>query len=210
MAATDLTTLDSVREFLRLSDDVQDDMNGLLEAFIAQASRAIHEYTQRELAPASTASQSRIFRYVGGGYLYFHPFDLRAATTVQIDTETDSPTTLVAGSDYHLGSPSRYQQHGCYEYMELRGFGPALRSSAMDYKPWREVTITGTWGFASVPVDVKLAANMLVAWYYRQYSTIPGGDFETMGERYGGPTAWPTAVMQLLSPYRIVAFGAGG
>lgn len=207
MAAGDLTTLASVREFLRLSDSTQTDMDALLTTFVGQASKAIHKYTGREFAPLSTASQQRIFAYRGGGRLYFTPYDLSAATLVQIDTDTDTATTLTADDDYFLFP--RNAIDGVYEYMELRGFEPAARMSGNAVKPWREVTITGTWGFSAVPADVKTAANMLVAFWYRQHSALSGVDLAGEGDRFG-PVNLPSGVMQLLAPYRVVGFGYGG
>jgi uncharacterized phiE125 gp8 family phage protein len=207
VAAGDLTTLASVREFLRLSDATQTDMDALLTTFVGQASKAIHRHTGREFAPLSTASQTRIFAYHGGGRLYFSPYDLRAATSVQIDTDGDSPTTLTADSDYFLFP--RNANDGVYEWMELRGFEPSARASNNALKPWREVTIIGTWGFDAVPADVKTAANMLIAFWYRQHSALSGVDLAGEGDRFG-PVTWPTAVRQLLDPYRVVGFGLGG
>lgn len=206
MAAGDLTTLALVREFMGTPTD-QTDSDTLVSTFVGQASKAIHKYTGREFAPLSTASQTRIFAYYGNGRLYFSPYDLRSATTVQIDTDGDSPTTLTADSDYFLFP--RNANDGVYEWMELRGLEPAKRSSASASKPWREVTIVGTWGFESVPADVRTAANMLIAFWIRQHSSVSGVDLAGQGDRFG-PMNMPTGVLQILSPYRVVGFGLGG
>lgn len=205
MSAGDLTTLASVREFLRINS-TQTDMDAALSTFVTQASKTIHHYTGREFAPLSTASQVRIFEYYGGGHLYFTPYDLQSATLVQIDTDGSTPATLTADSDYFL--KPRNAQLGVYDSMELRGCEPAKRNSNTPYRPWRQITITGTWGFPSVPEDVKAAANMLIAFWYRNGSAVPGRDLAGQGDRFG-PVNLPTAVIQLLAPYRIVGFGYG-
>lgn len=208
MAAGDLTTLAEVRAFMRLSDSSQTDMDSELTALITQTSSAIKRYTMREFAPQTAAGVARKFRYYGGGALWFSsegPYDAAAVTAVTIDSETSSPVTLTADSDYFLFP--RNAHNGVYEGMELRGLSPAGRSSAVDYRPWRQVTVTGTWGFASVPADVNLAAQMQVAYLYRQHSTVPGRDLSGEGERFG-PMAWAPGVIQLLSPWRI--YGTGG
>lgn len=207
MAAGDLTTLASVREFLRQSDATQTDMDATLTTLITQASKAIHKFTGREFATTSSAGATRKFEYYGGGYLHFTPYDLKTCTTVTIDSETDSPTTLEEDADFFL--KPRNKDAGVWEYMELRGLGPSSRSSSHDYKPWRQVSITGDWGFPAVPEDVKVAANMLVAFWYRNQSAVPGRELDGEGSRFGA-VAWPTAVRQILAPYRIIGAGYGG
>jgi hypothetical protein len=205
VAAGDLTSLSNVRSFLRIPTD-QTDADTLLTALVSQASRAIHVHTGREFAALNTGSQERIFAYHGGGRLFFTPYDLRVATSVVIDTDGSTPTQLAAGIDYVLFP--RNATNGVYEYMELRGLEPARRTSADVVTPWREVSITGLWGFESVPVDVVTAANMLVAFWYRQHSALSGVDLSGEGDRFG-PVNMPTGVLQLLAPYRVIGFGWG-
>lgn len=210
MAQGDLTSLANVREFLRIPD-TKTEMDDLLTTFVTQASATIKRHTGREFQAESTASATRVFAYRGGGRLYFAmdgPRDLRTATLVEIDTDTDDPTTLVADSDYYL-FPRGGGSGGVYEHMELRGFEPASKLSGDVVKPWREVQITGTWGWATVPAEVIAAANMLVAFWYRQHSAVPGNDLGGEGDRYG-PVSMPTAVRQILEPYRVIGFGYGG
>lgn len=206
MAAGDLTDLASVRAFLRITDAAQTGSDTLLTALIAQASRAIHKHTGREFAPLETGSQTRVFAYHGGGRMYFTPYDARSVTSVEIDTDGDNPTALTVDEDYYLFP--RNAPDGVYEHMELRGCEPARKTSANPVRPWREVTVVGTWGFAAVPADVKTAANMLVAFWYRQHSTVPGNTLAGEGDRYG-PVSWPSGVLQLLASYRVVGFGYG-
>lgn len=209
MAQGDLTTLASVREFLRISD-AKTDMDDVLASFITQASAAIKRHTGREFAAESTASQTRLFAYRGGGRLYFAmdgPRDLRTASTVTIDTDTDNPTVLVEDEDYFL-FPRGGGAGGVYEHMELRWWEPASKLSSDQVKPWREIEIVGTWGWASVPSDVIAATNMLVAFWYRQHSAVPGNDLAGEGDRFG-PVAFPTSVLRLLEPYRVMGFGYG-
>lgn len=209
MSAGDLTTLAKVRQFLGKPADTstQTGDDALLTALIGQASKAIHSYTGREFAPLSTASQTRVFSYYGGGRLYFTPYDASTISSVTIDTETDTSTTLTVDEDYFLFP--RNAPAGVYEFMELRGCEPGRRTSASVNRPWREVTVVGTWGFASVPADVELAANMQVAFLFRNHSTIPGSDTGDQGTRFG-PVNLASGVMQLLAPYRVIGFGYGG
>lgn len=206
MATGDLTTLASVREFLGIPT-AQTDADALLTTLVTQASAMIRMYTGREFASSTgTASAVRIFQYFGGGMLVLDRSDLVSVTSVQIDTDTDTPTTLVSEDDYWLLPPGT--RDGVYEAIELRYEGTAPRTPGGLVKPWREVTVTGVWGFSSVPNDVKLAANMAVAFLYRNHSAVPGRDLAGEGDRFG-PVAMPSGVMFLLAPYRHMGFGGG-
>lgn len=204
MATGDLTSLANVRSFLRIPD-AQTSSDTLLTTLVSQASRAIKKHTGRDFAPDETGSVARVFHYYGGGLLYFTPFDCRTVTAVSIDTDTDGPLTLTVDDDYTLLPVT--VPDGVYECMELKGQYAGSRQ-ANGLKSWREVTVTGTWGFASVPADIAVAANMLVAFWYRQHSAVPGSDLAGEGDRFG-PVNMPTGVMQLLAPYRVVGFGLG-
>jgi hypothetical protein len=205
VASGDLTTSANVRTFLGIPSD-QTEMNTLMAALITGASAAIKRYTGREFSPQTAAGTARKFRYFGGGYMPFAPYDADTVTAVSIDTDGDSPLTLTEDEDFYL--LPRESEFGVYTGMELRGMNPASRTSGVQHRPWRQVTVTGTWGFASIPTEVATACEMLVAWWYRQQSSIPGNDLAGEGDRFG-PSAWPTAVRQLLAPYRITSFGAG-
>lgn len=206
MPVGDLTSLESVRRFLNMTDETQTDADDLLGVLITQASKAIHTHTAREFSSVETGSATRVFAYYGGGRLFMTPFDLRAATEVQIDTDSDNPTTLVEGTDYVLFP--RSARNGVYEFLELRSCEPGAKSSGDVVKPWREVMVTGTWGFEEVPSDVVAACHMLVAFWFRQHTTTPGVSLEGEGDRYG-PVSMPSAVLQILAPYRVIGFGYG-
>ena len=203
MAAGDLTTLAAVRSLLGETDAAQTANDSEIGACITAASRAIHVYAAQEFAPLNTGSLARKFAYYGGGRLSLQPYSLNTLTSVQIDTETDEPTTLVEDSDYYV-SPRGGTRDGVYDALELPSIPGAGGS-----KRWREVTVTGTWGYASVPSDVARAAAVLAAWWYRNQSTVPGVSLGGEGDRFG-PTSWPTAVLQLLASYRVIGFGYGG
>lgn len=208
MAANDLTTLADVREYTQMSSG-QTDQDALVSTYITQVSTAIQRWCGREFAPVTGSGDtptSRKFRYIGGGYLYFAPYDLQDVDTVQIDTDTDSPTTLTENDDFYLLPIN--QNDGVYTHMELRNLSPSSRSSAVDYTPTRQITVSGIWGFSAVPDDVVLAANIMVAWLIRNHSAIPGNDLAGEGDRFG-PVSMPTSVKRLLEPYRVVSFGYG-
>lgn len=203
MAAGDLTTLASVREYLQLSAG-QTDTDALLSTFITQASQAIMRWTGREFAPQSAAT-TRKFRYEGGGVLRLAPYTLASSVTPTITIDTDGSTpsnTALTVDDYRL--EPRNAPDGVYTHIELRNFGPSARTSSVDYWRSRQVSITGTWGYASVPDDVKLAANIAVGFLMRNHSALPAHDLgEDMPTRFG-TVVLPTGALRLLDHYRVI------
>lgn len=182
-------------------DASQTDFDTLLTTLVTQASVAIKRYCGREFAPATSSGTARKFRYEGGGYLSLAPYDAQAVTSVVIDTDTTSTTTLVVNQDYYLLPLN--QNDGVYTGVQIRGYEPRSYTSSVNVKPFRQITITGTWGFSSVPDDVALAANILVKWWYENQSAASGSQLGELSDRFG-PVLWPTAVRQLLDHWRVV------
>lgn len=199
-AAGDLTTLSAVKAALETESDERDD---LIAQYITRASYAIMRWARREFAPAGSVDEARTFVYRGGGFLDLAPYDLRSATTVQIDTDGTSPTTLTVGNDYAL--------------RPLNGATVASRlwlpnSTLLRSSGWgsqRVVTITGRWGWPSVPPDVEQACVVTVtSWLRRDIAALR---VDTVDEPRGiapDPTmtyALPGAARRLLEPYRLVS-----
>lgn len=69
------------------------------------------------------------------------------------------------------------------------------------------VTVTYTWGFATLPADIKEALMLLTKHFYRPQrggAILPG-----RGEQEAAPTApyaWPNRVRDLAAPYAPIGF----
>lgn len=194
MAAIDLTTVDSVRQFMQFSaaDTEQD---AIIAATITRASRAIMRDCQREFKTTVPDGTAREFEYAGNGFLDLSPFDLRTLTTVEVDSDTDTPTTL--GVD----------QFRLYPFPTPEGVYTALRldvfwRGAFNRWPVRRVRVTGNWGWDAVPEDVEQACIICCAIWLRRdvsaFSTTFNVDLGAL-ER---PEAVPSAARALLAPYR--------
>lgn len=168
-------------------------------ALITRASRLIHNWTGREFIPGAfgtapgTAVQTVSYWYTGGQILNLAPHDLRSSPgTVQIDTETSSPTTLTENTDYYLEPlPNPL---GVYEAFRF--------SSGYDAVTPRQVEITGTWGFASVPDDVQQACVLTVGTWLRRDVHAFSATFNVDEQRLERPASLPSAVMGMLNHYR--------
>jgi len=193
-AAPDLCTVDDVRAFLQkpATDTEQD---AIIQSLISAAGPVIGSFCEREFVPpAGDPEIARTFEYPGGGHLSLAPFDLRELTQIRIDVDEDSPTVLTA-SEYRLPAPTR---EGTNTYLRL---APYLVHSRSRWQQ-RVVEVSGKWGFAAVPADVKQAAIVTVAiWLKRDVSAF-SSVFNLDEGHIERPEALPTAVTRMLFPYK--------
>jgi hypothetical protein len=196
---SDLTTVAAVRAFLQIpgSDDEQ---NAIIAALIKRATRLIAVWTSREFAPADGATRS--FLCGRGGMIDLAPFDLRVATDIVFDTDTNGTATPLTTGDYRLGPVT--SRDGTYQWVRL------------DRRWWQHrrrhhdevvVSITGDWGFAQVPADIEDACIKTVGvWLKRDVSTF-SRTFNLDESRTERPDALPASVVAILQPYRPVLVG---
>lgn len=196
MAVGDLVTLAEAREFCNATDAEHTESNAQLTALIMSASRLVNVYTGREFH-AISGSQTRTFAYTGGGKLLLNERSLRSVTSITIDTDGDTPTTLTANEDYYL-LPRGGDRDGVYTSIQLVGFEP-------NSKPWRELEIAGTWGYSSVPKDVHTATLFIIKHWYQNISPS-GGSFDDASDNFG-ISDMPTTARRMLNNYRWVGFG---
>lgn len=201
MASQDLATLEEVRRHRQLTDTTNTTQDDLINELITVASDMIMRYTQREFAP-TTASEARTYRYDGRGVVNLAPDDLRSVTQIRIDTDTDSPTTLTS-TQYKL-HPTRAKD-GVYSMVHLINIQNA-RVTTEVHPVYREVEITGAWGWSSIPAPVKRACIMLVVELLSRTSDWKNNDMDTF--QGTGGVAMPLHVRTMLTPYRRFTVGA--
>ena len=167
-----------------------------IQDLITTASQVILDWTGRELAPATTAPATRTFQARSRRVLMLPAGnDLRSATTVRIDTDTASPQTLVAGTDYSLQPV--YSPWGVYSWLEI----PTLTFSG---DAGRVVEIAGQWGFATIPHAAKQACITTVRAWLTRTAGIAFEDDTPMAPQPGPPNIYwlPASARHLLAPLR--------
>lgn len=204
-----LTTVDRVKKHLRRNGITDAAGDELLELYINAYSNAIAAYCDRRFKPTETAV-SKTFRYDGSGYLNLAPYELRALTLLEFDSDTVSPY-FVLSSDYRLEPRGSDLLTGTYLWVSLprldRGAWPGNLPTPLD----REVRITGDWGPASVPSDVELACVIACANAFRNpegtAQRAGGGGMDFGEEDFGGEApgvglSLPQDARAILGPYR--------
>lgn len=198
-----LTTLESFREHAQISDATDTAQDALIETLIHSVSHHIMIYTNREFVPPGSSPVARSFRYNGGGVLDLAPYDARTVTQVRIDTDTTSPTVLDSTQYKTWPLPAA---DGVYTHLHLIGVN-VPPTTTEQHPVYRVVEVTGVWGFASVPPNVELAANITIQYILRTTSQYMSDEFDTTAGLAGARIAIPGAARDLLAPYRRRAIG---
>lgn len=195
--AVQLVSIADVRAFLQ-KQDPDTEQDAILSRLIETASKAVMTYTEREFAPIATNTQ-RLFYYRGSGVLNLAPYDLQSATTpvIQIDSANGSGGTIL-GTDEYLLYP-RPAKDGVYNWLRLNPFASSPSSRFLD----REVAITGSWGWPSIPDDVKHWTAVTVADWFREKVAAFGTFFNQETERIEIPEMLPAAARAGLNHYRM-------
>lgn len=197
MAASDLCALADVRSFIQkeTADTTQDAEIGTL---ITAISMLIQEWCCREFTPPSTGLTRRL--KVDSQLVSLAPYDLRAATSVVMHPESTSPVTLAVTTDYML-EPLNGATGGTY--LDVRLAASLSRySTTLQNFGYALVDITGDWGFASVPADVKEQCVEAVAIRLRRDVSAFSTTFNIEEGRLERPEALPSSVCKALYQYK--------
>jgi hypothetical protein len=153
------------------SDPTQDDA---IRFCINNASLRIMEYAGREFKSAASGSTLRTFQITPGGCGFdevsFGPYDAQNVTAVTIDTQLGQTGLTLTTSQYQPVPVQAW--HGVFT-------GLHILSGATGYVPLgvrRAVSVTGTWGWPSVPGHIKgCCVETVKEWLGGEYQ-VQGGD----------------------------------
>lgn len=196
-----IITLAELRDFLGIDPtDTRNDAR--YTSLIPAASAAIRAYTQRDFGlPVETGE--RAFLYDGSGFLdvddasaitsvvFTYPY---GSPDITLDPETwspkDSPAYTYVEIPSDLGrlgplSPEMGFTWNADVYARERGGGL--------YPTPKTVKVTGTWGWAVIPDDVKVAAS----WVVQAWESRPASDNMTAEAIEGWSRAWGTRNMSV-------------
>ena len=190
-------SLAQVKSALRIQDSVDD---SLLEMAIESGSRAIDGYTNRSFS--ATGSAVRIF--VPNDYLVVDIDDLITLTQLRTKSDDDSTfDTIWTADDYQL-EPLNGRVDGLpTSYTNIRAVGDYLFSQ---WEGEATVEVTGTWGWASVPVAVTQACVIQSSRIYKRLDSPLGvAGISDIGIMRVSNRLDPD-VAQLVDPYRRIRF----
>jgi hypothetical protein len=196
LAANALTTVERVKEQgsgIRDTDATQD----AAVAFLVNAASAqMMQYAEREFKSTLVGSQSRTFRlrYRSSGdvsaFIDFGQWDAQTVTAVTVETQATGANTALNAAILQYQPVPVEQWEGVYTGINI--YAPAS-SWGVPYTAGIQHTasVTGTWGYPSVPADVEdLCVEQVKEWLLTGYQVttplgIPGEtDPQTPGPRH--------------------------
>lgn len=200
MAAGDLCSLSEVRSFLQKTggDTAQDT---IIQSLITRASAAISRHAERQFAPTETATTHTFeHEFNRDGFVDLAPYDLRTVTSVQIDTDTGTAGTLGTSEWRLFPQPPA---DGVYTAIRLV---PTTRGGWSRFRHV-QIQITGDWGFAAVPEDVKHCAIVTTAIWLRRDVAAFSSTFKLDEDRVERPEGLPSSVRATLASWRRIGAG---
>ena len=156
------------QEFLDYIKSGADLGNDTTQAAITAASRQVDAYTGRVFFQQTLTLYYSVYT-VGDPLVEIDDLATTSGLLVQTDTGAGTyPTTLTLNTDFMV--EPRNQQFGGiggWPYTHLRGL--SLLKFPVRYYPWQPDTIkvTGTFGWAEVPAEVKQATRIIAAQMYK-------------------------------------------
>lgn len=171
----------------------------------AMVSSAIRRTTGRDFGEEASGPSERSYAYDGSGYCDID--DAASITQVKVGTVTVPDTVWVAKPEPRPSEPEAYW------WIENLPRAGELSSEMGFLQNWdtigvpvnRRVYVTATWGWPSVPADVKMAAAMTI----NTWDEVPGAFVSESIEGYsrtvslpsGLEDAIPSRAQMLLSTY---------
>lgn len=200
----DLCTVADVKTLMQKSGINASAQDVLIQTLITRASVKIMRDAGREFIPGGYRSETftnatRTFEFEKSGdgdedFVDLFPYDLQTGVvpTIILDSDGTSPITLDT-TEYRLWpQPPR---DGVYMAIRIRKCG--------GFTHWRnrQLTVTGNWGFPSVPEDVKQACGETVIHWITSYPAAGGVDQLDSGAPGVTPRSYPMSAVDLLAGY---------
>lgn len=157
-------TLAQVKAAMRIADNVDD---ALIETAIESASRQIDGHCQRRFYQTTT---TRV--YTPNDSYITEIDDLVSLTTLKTQSDIDGTyDTTWAASDYQLEPLNRIAGGLDVSYTQIRAVGDYLFPT---FGGEATVEVTGVFGWASVPSEIKQACIILSQRQYKRYDSPLG------------------------------------
>lgn len=184
----DLLTLSELKTALNV-DSTDTRKDALYNQALPWVSDVIRRYTGRDFGSA-TVTAERSFEYDGSGFVDID--DASAITAVKLVVPNSSDITLDSSQWY--AAPALRDDVPVHYYIKIAAGilstwsnDDFLRNvNASLYPATQTVKVTGTWGWPSVPGDVKLAA----IWTIQEWTNRPSGEAMTSEAIEGYSRSW--------------------
>ena len=193
-------SLGSVKLRLGKTTTTADD---IIESICGQVNVYIESLTQRPIGPDATTV------YTVDGYDAFEdgrcllfPRGIRSITTLEVATTTGGTFATVASADYFLRPTAANRQPG-WPATEVWMTDIPTSSNPYFYPGYANVRITGTFGWAAIPADLREVAEVLAvrAYNWRMSGSTDTSGGSDVGEWLAGRDAMPKRDQLTISRY---------
>jgi hypothetical protein len=188
----DLLTLNEYKTLVGIDPtDNRDDAK--YSAAIPAASLAVRNYAERDFG-APLVTETRSYEYDGSGFL-----DIDDATEItKVEFIIPRAANVELEEEQWYAAPARRDDSPVFYYLVLTtplGINPHMGFTRNLDVLWNEgrlpylsrtAQVTGTWGWPTVPDDVKLA----VVWTIQDWTTKPSGEGLTAESIEGYSRSW--------------------
>lgn len=164
MAAVDYTSVPLVKAQFDINDG---DSDGLIQAAVTAASRAVERWTGAQFYPVT---EPRVFYGSPDGGIWVDPFVDTADLVIATGSFGTYPTELT-GIDYTLW-PYNAPEKGLAYRRIFTGYSWPNRWRRGTRHP--DVQVTATWGYPEVPADVEMATRIKAARLFRRKDSPEG------------------------------------
>jgi hypothetical protein len=197
-------SLNDVKAAARITDTIDD---GLLEIAIESSSRDIDAYTERVFFSTGATAVARV--YIPQDIYLVETDDIISVTTLKSDSTGNGTFDITwASTDYQLEPLNGLAGGIATPATRIRAIGDYLWPV---YEPRNvnsnqaSVQVTGVFGFASIPSDIKQATILASLRAYKRYESPTGVlGFSDMGVVRVGRL--DPDVERLVAPYRKIRF----
>lgn len=207
--ATDLCALTDVRKILELPT-ANTSRDTLISELITHASAVIMRELEREIVTTtSNPPVARTFPYdpaarnrAGTVVIDLAPYDLQVASAASLNPEDSSPVVLTLGTDY--APEPVIQPEGVWTSIRLSRYLVNVSQRLLRFGE-AQISISGTWGWPSIPADVKdTCAEVVSAWMDRSIPNLGLGihEMESLPPPIKAELALPLFAMRNLNSYR--------
>lgn len=198
--AQELTTLAAVKAFLQRPATDPAGQDAIIGSLITRASALIHRYSEREFVVYPGLGATRVFEMPpqpgAVAWLDMAPYDAQSISSVSIDSDQPNPVLLSAAEWRPHPIPAT---DGVFKALKLQPL--AINIGRIPW-PDRQVSVTGTWGFPSVPAEVEHACIVTVSIWLRRDVSAFSASMNLDEQRVERPHALPSAAKATLDGYK--------
>lgn len=211
MAAQDLCTLADVKALMQKSGANAATQDALISSLITRASVKIMRDYGREFVPGGVNSEAyaaatRTFEYAWGdqypgeAFVDLHPYDLAKAQPIAlvVQADTDQPNPVTLSTDEWRLWPQPCPE-GVYKAIKVL---PLNMSIGLIGWRKRQITITGNWGFPSIPFEVTQACAETVIQWITAYPAARRVDQMDAAVAVTTPRSYPMTAIDLLQNFK--------